>query len=361
MNRDVPMTHSARCPICMDSFPWPRNDIIWQYEETEGKYQEADLSTIADPAKREDLRRHGYLRCPNPSQDTSTHYLPATYHAYQEPLVVGLVGAPKSGKTHLLTAMIRAAHQGGLTAQGIRVAPLDFRRHNQFRKSHIEPFERGEKLFGTDYGVIDYADTMLVSGPAGTRPVTFFDIAGEDLQNVDDQGRSGRFLIGAGALIFVHALEDEADEAEATVGSSEYRVFSLALARAETNADFTRLPATIVVTKADRLRYVPPADRWLRSTSQEGALDAELMRAESRDVYAYLHHQQSLTPLTLFNVFTRCTLHFVSASGSDASGDDPQNEKFERGIRPMRVLPPLIAILAMAGIITGPEAEKVGK
>lgn len=356
MNPYVPTTNLARCPICMDSFAWPQNNVIWQYKQTEGEYREIDLSDITDPAKRNNLRRHGYLPCPNPSQDTPPHYLPATYHAYQQPLVVGLVGAPKSGKTHLLTAMIRAAHQGGLATHGIRVAPLDFRRHNQFRKSHIEPFERGEKLFGTDYGIIEYADTMLVSGPGGTRPVTFFDVAGEDLQNVDDQGRNGRFLIGAGALIFVHALEDEA-----TAGSSEYRVFSLALSRAEVSPDFTQLPATIVVTKADRLRYVPPADRWLRSSSQEGVLDAELMRAESRDVFAYLHHQQARTPLALFSTFNRCTLHFVSASGGDASGDDPKNEKFERGIRPMRVLQPLIAILAMAGIITGPEAEKVGK
>ncbi|MGQ0777878.1 MAG: hypothetical protein ACT4NY_26290 [Pseudonocardiales bacterium] len=355
MTSGIPAARFVRCPICMDSFTWPRGSIIWQYKETESKYQEFDLSGITDSAKREDLRRHGYIRCPNPSQDTTEHYLPATYNAYPEPLVIGLVGAPKSGKTHLLTAMIRAAHLGGLTTHGVRVAPLDFRRHNQFRKSHIEPFEGGKKLFGTDYGVIEYADTMLLSGPAGTRPVTFFDIAGEDLQNVDDQGKSGRFLIGAGALIFVHALEDEE-----TARSSEYRVFSLALARAEANPDFTQLPAAIVVTKADRLRYVPPADRWLRGSTQDGALDADLMRAESRDVFAYLHHQKTLTPLTLFSAFTRCTLHFVSASGGDASGDAPENEKFERGIRPMRVLQPLIAILAMAGVITGPEAEKVG-
>lgn len=357
MTLDVPMTHLARCPICMDSFEWPRDNVIWLYEETKSQYQTVDLSEVANPGKRDDLRRQGYIPCPNPSQDTPAHYLPATYHAYQAPLVIGLVGAPKSGKTHLLTAMIREAHQGRLAAHGVSVAPLDFRRHNQFRKSHVEPFERGKKLSGTEYGVIEYADTLLLHGPAGARPVTFFDIAGEDLQNVNDRGKSGRFLIGAGALIFVHALEDEHD---VTVRSSEYRVFSLALERAKTNPDLTQLPAAIVVTKADRLRYIPPADRWLRRSSRDGALNAELIRAESRDVFAYLHHQQALTPLTLFNTFTRCTLHFVSASGGDASGDAPENETFERGIRPMCVLQPLIAILAMAGMITGPEAEKVG-
>jgi hypothetical protein len=358
MTFSAPPTHSARCPICMDSFPWPRDDVIWLYEEKNLAYEEFDLSEVADSAKRVDLQRQGYIQCPNPSQDTRVHYLPATYHAYQAPLVIGLVGATKSGKTHLLTAMIREAHQGGLAALGVSVAPLDFRRHNEFRKTHIERFERGEKLFGTDFGVIEYADTLLLSSPAGTRPVTFFDIAGEDLSNINEQGKSGRFLIGAGALIFVHALEDEADETDRT---SEYRAFSLAMERAKTNPDFTQLPAAIVVTKADRLRYVPPADRWLRRPNVDDALDAKLIRAESSDVFAYLHYQQDLTPLSLFHTFTRCTLHFVSASGSDASGDSPETEKFERGIRPMRVLQPLIAILAMAGIITGAEAEKVGE
>ncbi|MCA1671426.1 MAG: hypothetical protein LC799_04230 [Actinobacteria bacterium] len=358
MTLDAPTTHVARCPICMDSFQWPRDNVIWLYEETKSEYQEFNLSDIASSAKQVDLRRQGYIRCPNPSQDTRVHYLPATYHAYQEPLVIGLVGAPKSGKTHLLTAMIREAHQGGLAAHGVSLAPLDFRRHNEFRRSHIEPFERGAILFGTEHGVIEYTDTLLLSSPAGTRPVTFFDIAGEDLQNINDQGKSGRFLIGAGALIFVHPLEDESD---ATVRSSEYRVFSLAVERAKTNPDFTQLPAAIVVTKADRLRYVPPADRWLRRSNVEGALNAELIRAESSDVFAYLHHHQDLTPLSLFHTFTRCTLHFVSSSGGDASGDSPETEKFERGIRPMRVLQPLIAILAMAGIITGAEAKKVGE
>jgi len=358
MTSGVPEARFVRCPICMDSFQWPRDNVIWLYEERESEYQTVDLSDIASSAKQVDLRRQGYIRCPNPSQDTPVHYLPATYHAYQAPLVVGLVGATKSGKTHLLTAMIREAHQGGLAAHGVSVAPLDLRRHNQFRKSNIEPFERGAILFGTEHGVIEYADTLLLSSPAGRYPVTFFDIAGGDLQNINDRGKSGRFLIGAGALIFVHALEDESD---ATVRSSEYRVFSLALERAKTNSDFTQLPAAIVVTKADRLRYVPPADRWLRRSNTDDALNAELIRAESRDVFAYLHHKQDLTPLSLFHTFTRCTLHFVSASGGDASGDSPETERFERGIRPMRVLQPLIAILAMAGIITGAEAKKVGE
>ncbi|MEU6264435.1 hypothetical protein [Saccharopolyspora shandongensis] len=52
-----------------------------------------------------------------------------------------------------------------------------------------------------------------------------------------------------------------------------------------------------------------------------------------------------------------CTLHFVSASGSEA---EPGEERFARGFEPVRVLEPLVAILAMAGMIGGEPAGRVG-
>ena len=97
-----------------------------------------------------------------------------------------------------------------------------------------------------------------------------------------------------------------------------------------------------------------PADKWLRRGT-EVTLDASLIHAESRDAFAYLHQQGAVASLGPFEVFSRCTLHFVSASGGDVSVD-----KFARGVRPTRVMQPLVAILAMAGVISGPEAGKVG-
>jgi hypothetical protein len=346
----------VRCPICADEYAWPEEPVISLYDAEHSRYDLVDVSALT-PAKQADLARRGYRECPNPSGDTPAHHLPATYADYSDPLVVGLVGASTSGKTHLLTAMIRQAYTGGLRPYRITTTALDFHRHAHFREDYIEPFERGGALPATETGIVEAADILLLRGPAGDRPVTFFDVAGEDLESPEARNRASRFLVGADAVIFVHASEDPL-ETQRPVAESENKSFDLAIERLRGVDRAGPLPATVAVTKSDRLRYQPPADRWLRR-GDEQVLDAARIRAESRDVYAYLHHIGAGASLRPFESFARSTMHFVSASGGDAVGD-AKKKWFPRGVRPTRVLEPLVSILAMTGVIPGPEAEKVG-
>ena len=46
-----------------------------------------------------------------------------------------------------------------------------------------------------------------------------------------------------------------------------------------------------------------------------------------------------------------------SATGGDGA---EQNTVYPRGVRPRRVIRPLAAMLAMTGVLTGPEADRVG-
>ena len=365
----------VRCPICMDLTVWPDGRTVWVWDRKTASYQIEDVGRL-DEVRRNDVLRRGYQPCDNPSAERPEpkHYLPATYGFYDDPLVVGLVGASQSGKSHLLTAMIREVLRGGLSPYGLVVEPLDFRKHDEFRRGHLVPFERGEQLRGTDYGVTEYAESLVVRGPTGVRPLVFFDVAGEDLQQADDQGRGGRFLVSVGALLFVHAPEDELARRESdqrrgrsSVGYED-EAFRLSLARITAgNPDYALVPAVVAVTKADRLRFRPPADFWLRR-GPETAVQASRIRAESRDVYAYLHESGARAALDPFEVFDRCVMHFVSASGGDvvvptettvSPGELPAGT-FPRGVRPHRVLEPLVSILAMAGVLPGAESEKVG-
>lgn len=346
-----------RCPICADDFVWPSGDPnIFLYDEESSRYELFDISG-QPPMKQADLARQGYRQCPNPSGDTALHYLPATYADYGPPLVIGLVGAPASGKTHLLTAMIRQAYLSGLAAHGVTVSALDILRHNHFLRQFIKPFEKGGTLAGTGTGVVEAADILLLRGPGGDRPVTFFDVAGEDLESTNARNRATRFLVGATAVIFVHASEDR--DAAGQLPAGENQSFDLAVERLRGR----QIPAVIAVTKSDRLRFVPPADRWLHR-GDETRVDADRIRAESKDVYAYLHRAGAGASLRPFEAFTKCSLHFVSASGGDAvpvdPGDEDSEKHFPRGFRPTRVLEPLVSILAMSGLITGLQAEKVG-
>src|SRR5262249_51057069 len=130
------------------------------------------------------------------------------------------------------------------------------------------------------------------------------------------------------------------------------------LARLGAGKPFLPAPAALVINKADRLRLRPPVDRWLRATAANGQIDAARWRDESRDAYALLYQYNAHAWLRPFYECKKCTIHFVSATGSEADGKS--GTSFIRRVRPLRVLEPLLALLAMTGALPGAEASKVG-
>ncbi|WP_156753385.1 ATP-binding protein [Actinokineospora pegani] len=338
----------ARCPMCLDSYPLPDNGL-WR-RDNQGRYHEI-------PAAGQDGLKRGldlvntYRRCPNPSQDATEHFLPANYFAHDPPLVVAMIGRPGAGKTHLLAAMVRGiVEHNGLTPYGLTAVPMDLHRHDAYRTSFLEPVGRGLRLPETPERLTDPAEILLIRGRNSTRPLVLFDVAGEDLQAVGD-GELARFLVGADAMIFVHGVdplpEGRGDQA-----------LEMSLARLQAVPDLGRLPAAIVATKSDRLRYQAPVDSWMRSERDSFVpVDPKQSHLESGDVYAFLHHRQEYGALAPFTVFDRCTLHFVSASGSESA---PDKQEFPRGFHPSRALQPLVAILAMTGVLEGPELRHIG-
>jgi hypothetical protein len=350
----------VRCPICLDTFSWPANGVLYRFKGLE--IEELDLPPDLDQRKRVDIERTAFLRCPNPSGDGGVHFLPAAYGSYETPLVIGLVGETQSGKSHLLAAMIAAIEAGELMKYGLVCRPVDFVLHDNYLETRARPFTQdGSKLEPTREGLITYADALLITTPAGkTWPVAFFDVAGGDLRQV---GQPARFIAGAGGLIFVvnpsDALRMSTDEdpprklGRATPQSDD--AFATVLGRLGGGERYLDVPAAIVLNKSDRLRFMPPVDVWLRRQG-DGRLDAAQLRAESRDAYAFLYQHGAKAWLRPFHECRRCTLHFVSATGAELIGGG-----YPRGVRPMRVLEPLVALLAMAGVITGGDSESVGK
>ncbi|MCK2243614.1 MULTISPECIES: hypothetical protein [unclassified Crossiella] len=337
----------VRCPVCLDRYPPPENGL-WR-RDPDGAYHELTVHG-RDPVKGEMNLVNTYRRCPNPSGDTDEHYLPATYFTHEPPLVVAMIGRPTAGKTHLLAALVRElVEQDGLAPYGLTVVPLDLHRHDEYRTAVLEPAGRGARLPRTPKQVTGPAEILLIRGPYRTRPLVLFDVAGEDLEAVGDN-ESARFLIGVDAVLFVHGLEPTPER-----GGNQ--ALEMSLARFQAVPELERLPAAIVATKADRLRYQPPVSHWLREENQRHTtVDPELIWRESRDVYAFLHQRQEFGALAPFGVFDRCTLHFVSATGTEAAPAEPV---FPRGFAPSRVLQPLVSILAMAGVLGG-ERGAVG-
>ncbi|MFE2755297.1 hypothetical protein ACFXGA_25170 [Actinosynnema sp. NPDC059335] len=351
-----PEARWVRCPVCLERFAW-REDELWLPTGEVGGYERLDLEKVNDPLKRRDIRRNSYQRCPNPSQDTEPHHLPASYLDYKPPLVIGIVGRTESGKTHLLTSIIAELLRGGLQPHGLTAQAMDYMQHRRFQVEQLDQLAQGKELPGTRHGLTGFAAVLLVSSPAGTWPVTFFDIAGEDFLSVGDTGKAGRFLIGASAVMFVETPEDalgvSRENAERQAESNA--TFARVLARLKDLPHAAELPVCVVLNKSDRLRYVPPVDKWIRR-QDDGELDAAALLEESRDFYGFLSQHRADSSLTPFHEFPLCTLHFVSATGSESIG-----KRFVRGVRAMRVLRPLVALLAMSGVLDGPEARKVGR
>jgi hypothetical protein len=116
-----------------------------------------------------------------------------------------------------------------------------------------------------------------------------------------------------------------------------------------------QVSAAIVFNKADRVRFDEPVSRWLRSDSK--VLDPVEFLLESRDVYAYLDVQGALALASPYWLCDKVTLHVASPTGGAGDGE---GGIYPRGVTPRRVLRPLVAMLAMTGVLPGAEAGRVG-
>jgi hypothetical protein len=342
---------AVRCPICLHVIPdWDSLD----YYKWDSRRQEYVPSPAQTDLNDVQLARHlqsAYVRCPNSEGDAGTaHYLPVRYGQFGNPVMLGFAGLTKSGKTHLMATMIGAIESGGLQEYGIASRPLDPASHLRFLQEQVEPLLNEDKqLSGTRENVRMFADAFLVRADGGPeRPVVLFDVAGEDLAK---EGESKEFLWIVDGLFFVIDPDFVSTQ---RVGD---KTFANVLSAVHDSGRSQRVSAAIVMSKADKVRFDEPVARWLRF--EGGELDAAEFLRESADVYAYLVAKEARALTRPYQDCVRATLHFASPTGGPSAGE-PEHEYFPRGVTPRRVLRPLVAMLAMTGVLTGPEAEKVG-
>jgi hypothetical protein len=341
------------CPICLtpidnwNTLPRYRWDDQWE------TYVELNIPVEVTGPLRVDMELGSYRRCPDTFKvmPDNEHHLPADYGNFGAPVILGFVGLTASGKTHLLASMV-GAMQAGLRQYDITCRALDRALHKKFEKERVRPLlNENEVLPGTAEGIVTFADAFLMRHARGSaRPVVLFDIAGGDLANVD---KAKKFLGIVNGLFFI------VDPSQIEAGGVGDATFNNVLDLLKyTGRLEDEVSAAIVLNKADLVRFDDPVTRWLRSDGP--ALDADDFLLESRDVYAYLH-AMSAAPWTLpYEECAKATLHVASPTGGVGHGEG-EGAVYPRGVSPRRVLRPMLAMLAMTGVLTGPEAEKVGK
>ncbi len=340
------------CPICLYEFPDWEGLPRWRWDSASG-YTKIEMPADAGRRERAHLQHGAFVCCPDPRHAMQNeHYLPADYGRFGAPVVLGFIGLTKSGKSHLLTAIVGEIERGGLHDYGISSRPIDHALHKRFLDEWVRPLiNEGKVLSGTEEGVVAFADAFLIRPESGLdRPVALFDVAGSELTKVDD---TKRFLDLADGFIFV------VDPAQLNADGLGDEAFNRVLDVVKSTED--RLPdqvsAAIVLNKADVLRFEDPVALWLRSDSK--TLDAQELLRESADVYAFLNEKGGAAWTRPYRECTRATLHVASPTGG-ADQREGDGRVYPRGVTPRRVLRPLVAMLAMTGVLTGAEAERVG-
>lgn len=344
---------AVTCPICLFEFPDWEGLPRWRWDSGQSGYTKIEIPADASRSERGRMLRGAFVRCPDPRHALQDeHYLPADYGRFGAPVVLGFIGVTRSGKSHLLTAIVGEIERGGLQDYGINSRPIDHVLHKRFLDEWVRPLiNEGKVLPGTQEGVVTFADAFLISPASGPdRPVALFDVAGGELTKVEG---TKRFLDIADGLIFV------VDPAQLDADGLGDDTFNTVLDLVKSIED--RLPdrvsAAIVLNKADMLRFEDPVASWLRADSK--TLDAQEIIRESADVYAFLYEKGGAVWTRPYRECSRATLHIASPTGG-ADQRDGDGSVFPRGVTPRRVLRPLVAMLAMTGVLAGAEAEMVG-
>ena len=352
-----PLDPVVMCPMCLHRIQDWQKLGYWRWDPDQEGYVEVrvppDLNEIQ-------LERHVYgtrVRCPSSKgeEQIGPHYLPAGYGRFGPPVVLGFVGLTMSGKSHLLASMVGAIVGRELEMQyGITTSPLDHAWHRRFMETWVNPLVKHDKVLpGTgERRVVEFADAFLMKRSGGPeRVVALFDVAGGDLARL---GETKEFLWIANGLFFV------VDPDRLSARWAEDETFSNVLDVVRKRVQRGPVSAAMVLNKADTVRFEEPVDRWLRSEGSVpsgGALDSLEFLRESADVYAYLGARNALAMTEPYEVCDKATLHVASPTGGADTGE---GGVYPRGVTPRRVLRPLVAMLAMTGVLTGPEAEKVG-
>jgi hypothetical protein len=347
-----PAAPVVMCPICLGDIPdWGALDY-WRWDATigEGDYVRIDIPPDLNPTQRARFTHGAYVRC-TASTDVTTvaHYLPARYGSFGDPVLLGFVGLTQSGKTHLLASMIGEIE--GLSGYGVDVTPLDRATHHDFLERSVKPLMTGNRVLpGTpDDASTTLTDAFIVRQRSGLeRVVALFDVSGGDLVRRDS---TKEFLWIADGLFFV---VDPDHIEDSKVGDDAFsNVLDVIGARPKPEP----ASAAIVLNKADKVRFEEPIARWLRAG--DGTLDPTEFLRESADVYAYLEQHRAAVLTKPYQACRKATLHVASPTGSAQEGVD-KTSRYPRGVTPLRVLRPLVAMLAMTGVLTGPQAERVG-
>jgi hypothetical protein len=354
------------CPSCFDKYETEK--IL--YSDYEGAKPVAAQRTLMErlmgkpPKPPRDARGRVLPRkiCPQCNKD-----LPLTAGS-QESMIIGLVGAKFSGKSHYVASLIqRLSGQAG-TDLHASILPVTRETPERYRTEFYEPlYKNYEELpftVGTPPPLI-YNLTFdgRLYGEQENRAVTLalYDTAGENFNDPDTVRRMVRYLSVASGVMFlvdplqldgVHeALEKRMDLPEREDPCEILKRVLHELQDSHVLAGGGRLPApaAVVLTKADLLhdaRLIEPNRLWCTDKRHVGRFDLQAHRDMSGMVGEYVQRWHP----ALYNLVSKRFAHqaFFAASSTGCASDRVKRYRF---VSPRRVEDPVWWLLAELGVI----------
>lgn len=340
---DVKKGHGASviCPTCFSAIDWEQADL-WCWDDSQGEYVQIVVPKTASERDRARITRGAVVSCPDPGQTYGEmHFLPYEYGSYGKSILLAFFGDAGSGKSHLLAALIGEIGEG-LSSLNIEVHPMDLALHRRSLDLYDQMHRWRRVLPATQAEGASFADAFVVRPPRGAaRSVAFLDVTGISHRLAS----TAALLAGVDGFIFV--VDSARLRDEFTDHSTSGRVLNLLRA----SGALRRANITVALTKGDLLPSAHPLARWLSAPLAEP--EPQMASQESAEIIAYLDSIGASGWSKFRPECGKMTLHVVSAfkdagiPAGAASG-------------PRRVLEPLVAMLAMTGVLSGKGAQRIG-
>jgi hypothetical protein len=359
------------CPTCFTEFP-VRDMMFRSFKPggpvLQGRYTVLDRLRGRPP--RPPIHENERLTdkvCPS---ESCRKPLPFTSGA-QSSLVIGMIGAKYSGKSHYIGSLIeRLSTQVGSDLQGALVAVSDETTDRYQREFHGPIFRSRSQLpvtSGTPAPLIyDFRFDGRLWGEAEGRAVTLalYETAGENLVSEEKVREMVRYLRPASGVIFLidplqidavrEALPPTANLPVLDPQANPQDMITRVLTKLEDGKVLERnallsIPVAVVLTKCDVLRDAGMIDltrAWAGNRRHIGYFNRGLHDDMSGSMEEYVKRWSP----AVYNIVTQRFSRYAFF-GASATGCAPDRTGFYKYISPWRVEDPLLWLLAEVGVI----------
>ncbi len=372
LKRKPPRTYTCPNPQCLHEFPV--EEMLFGSFEGKGEPQTGRhglLSRIRglppQPPMDSSGKRLTRKLCPNPMCRQDLPWTAGT----QESLLIGLVGAKSSGKTHYITSLIRRLQTqvGDDLSMSCTHCTDDTRRryNNEFYKPLFQDKTVFPQTVGTPPPLIydlTFDGSLWNSGELRSVALVLYDTAGENFNDPQNVRTTVQHLRIASGVIFiidplqVQAIRDAVPESvpkpQLNVEGDPSQVLTNVLAELENgkvvgqNQRLTT-PVAVVLTKCDVLRdagLIDPNRLWTTDKRHIGAFDDQAQEDMNGMMGELVHRWCSPAYHIIMTRFSRHAFFGVSATGCA-----PDRKNCYKYVSPWRVEDPLLWLLAEQRVI----------